>query len=101
MAAIVAANVAIIQGIKISVGLVAFNDALMAMILTGIKVSPEACKHKNMICELEAVSLLAFSSWRLSIAFSPKGVAALSSPRRLAEKCITMCPIAGWCFGNS
>ncbi len=97
----VAANVAIIQGIKIEVGLAAFNDARMAIMLTGINVSPEACRHKNMICELEAVSLLGFSSCKLSIALIPKGVAALSSPKRLAEKFITMCPIAGWFFGSS
>ena len=37
MAAIVATKVAIMQGIKISVGFTAFNDALTAMMLTGIK----------------------------------------------------------------
>ena len=49
MAAMVAAKVAIMHGIKISVGLELFNEALMAMMLTGIKVSPDACKHRNMI----------------------------------------------------
>ena len=55
MAVIVATNVVIMHGIKIEVGSEAFNDALIAIMLTGIKVSPAACKHKNIICELEAV----------------------------------------------
>ena len=42
IAAIVATKVAIIQGIKMSVGLAAFVDALNAIILTGIKVRPDA-----------------------------------------------------------
>ncbi len=101
MAAMVATKVAIIQGMKISVGLAAFRDDRMAMILTGIRVSPEACRHRNMICELEAVVLSGFSSCRLSIAFKPKGVAALSSPSRLAEKFIIICPCAGCPLGTS
>ena len=35
------------------------------------------------------------------MAFRPKGVAALSRPSRLAEKFITMWPVAGWSFGIS
>src|SRR5690242_5533387 len=95
IAAIVAANVAIMHGIKIEVGLAAFREARIAIMLTGISVNPEACKHKNMICEFEAVSLFGLSSCRLSIALMPKGVAALSRPKRLAEKFITICPMAG------
>ena len=93
----VAANVAIMQGMKISVGLAAggVTDARMAMMLMGIRVRPDACKTKNMIWELLAVSLLGFSVCKLSMAFCPKGVAALSSPSKLAEKFIIMCPIAG------
>src|SRR5690348_6159058 len=93
--AMVAANVAIMHGIKISVGFGVFSEALMAIMLTGINVRPDACKHKNIICALEAVSFLGFISCRLSIALIPKGVAALSRPKRLAEKFITMCPMAG------
>jgi len=89
------------QGIKISVGFAEFRDALMAIILTGMRVKPEACKQRNIICALDAVSLLGFSSWRLSMAFKPNGVAALSSPNRLAEKFITIWPVAGWPFGTS
>src|ERR1035437_4997245 len=101
MAAIVATKVAIIQGINMSVGFTAFKEALIAIILTGINVSPDACKQRNIICALDAVSFLGLISWRLSIALIPKGVAALSRPSKLAEKFITMWPIAGWFFGNS
>ena len=57
MEATVAANVAIMQGTKISVGLAAFNEDLTAMILTGINVRPDACRQRNMIWELLALSL--------------------------------------------
>ena len=56
------------------------------MIEVGMSVSPAACKHINMICELLARSFSLFSSCRLSIAFKPNGVAALSSPRKFAAK---------------
>src|SRR5436189_284454 len=49
------------HGINISVGLVAFADALIAIILTGIKVGPHACKQRNIICELLALSLFGFN----------------------------------------
>jgi hypothetical protein len=42
IAAIVATKVAIMQGRKISVGLAEFKEALIAMMLTGISVNPEA-----------------------------------------------------------
>ncbi len=84
----VATNVVIMQGTKISVGFADFKEALTAMILTGIKEKPAACKHKNMSCAFEAVCLVGFISCKLSIAFKPNGVAALSSPKRLAEKFI-------------
>ena len=50
-AAIVAANVAIMQGINMSVGLEAggLTAARMAIMLMGLRVQPEACKTKNMI----------------------------------------------------
>jgi hypothetical protein len=35
------------------------------------------------------------------MAFNPKGVAALSSPNKLAEKFIIICPYAGCFSGNS
>src|SRR5687768_15152575 len=101
IAAIVATKVAIIQGTKMSVGFSALKAALAAMMLTGIRVNPDAWRQRNMICALEATSLLGFNSCRLSIAFNPKGVAALSSPSRLAEKFIIICPIEGCPFGIS
>ena len=45
--------------------------------------------------------LFGFNSCRLSIAFKPKGVAALSRFNKLAEKFIIICPVAGWFFGMS
>ncbi len=101
MAAMVAANVAIIQGIKISVGWADLNATRSAIIMVGINVSPEACRHKNISCALVALLLSGFSSCRLSMAFIPNGVAALSSPNRLAEKFITICPIDGCSRGTS
>src|SRR5690606_23230895 len=102
-AAKVATKVTIIQGTKISVGLAAggVTDARMAIILTGMRVRPLARKIKNISWALDALSLWGFNSCRLSIAFKPKGVAALSNPSILAEKFIIMCPIAGWFLGTS
>ena len=96
-AATVAVKVAIMQGMKMSVGLAAggLTAALIAMMLTGINVRPEACRARNMIWALDARSFSGLSSWRLCMAFSPKGVAALSRPSRLAEKFIIICPMAG------
>ncbi len=101
MAAIVAIKVAIMQGIKISVGLAAPRLDLYAIIVTGISVSPDACNARNMTCELDATALFGFNSCRLSIAFKPNGVAALSRLSKLAEKFIIICPVAGWPFGMS
>src|SRR6266481_3290461 len=97
--AIVVRKVAMTMGIKISVGSCAPLEARRAIIVIGITCKPEACRHKNMIWLLEAVDLSGLISWRLSIAFKAKGVAALSSPSRFAEKFITICPIAGCPFG--
>src|SRR6185295_6476132 len=90
MAAMVAAKVAIMHGIKISVGFCAPRLDLYAMMVTGIRVRPDACSARNMICELEATFLFGFNSCRLCIAFNPKGVAALSRFNKLAEKFIMM-----------
>src|SRR5688572_4668196 len=89
------------QGIKISVGFCAPSPDLNAIIVTGISVKPDACNAKNIICELDATALLEFSSCKLSIAFKPNGVAALSRLSKLAEKFIIICPVAGWPFGTS
>src|SRR6476661_10075481 len=54
-----------------------------------------------MIWALDALSALGLISCRLCMAFKPKGVAALSNPKRFAEKFIIIWPIAGCPFGNS
>ena len=76
------------QGMKISEGLDAPKMALCAMMESGIICKPDVCKTKNIICALEAVSLLGLSSCKLCMAFKPNGVAALSNPNILAEKFI-------------
>ena len=75
--------------------------ARWAMMASGITVSPEVWMTRNMIWALLASSLRGFSVCKLSIAFRPKGVAALSRPRMLAKKFITMWPLAGWSRGTS
>ena len=71
------------------------------MTVTGIRVRPDACSAMNMIWALDATSLFGFNSCKLSIAFKPKGVAALSRLSRLALKFIIICPVAGWPLGIS
>ena len=71
------------------------------MIDKGMRVSPLVCSTRNMICALLAVSFTGFRVCRLSMAFKPKGVAALSSPSILALKFITICPMAGCLSGTS
>ena len=71
------------------------------MMLTGINVSPDVLRTRNIIIELVAVSFFSFSACSCSIAFKPKGVAALSSPNILAEIFIKMLPVTGWPFGMS
>ena len=97
----VAAKVAIIQGMNMSVGSAAPRPERYAIIVTGIKVRPEACNAKNINCALLATFLLGLSSCRLSMALRPKGVAALSRLSRFAEKFIIICPVAGCPLGTS
>src|SRR5579862_4032378 len=101
IAAKVAAKVAMRQGMKISTGFEACIEALAAMTATGIILKPEACRLKNMICAFEADDLFGFNSCKLSIVFKPNGVAALSRPRRFAEKFIIIWPNTGCPFGTS
>ena len=54
-----------------------------------------------MIMGLVAVSFRGFSSCSSFMAFSPKGVAALSSPSMLAERFMKMEPMAGCPLGMS
>src|ERR1700722_7739113 len=97
--ATVVINVAITMGTKMSVGSGACIEARSAIMLTGMTCRPEACRQRNMIWLFDAVSLFGLISCRLSMAFSAKGVDALSSPRRLEEKFITICPSEGCPFG--
>ena len=101
MATNVEKNVVSRIGRKISEGLEALNCARYIMIVIGMIVKPDAFIHRNIIIELLAVSLFSFSSCNCCIAFKPIGVAALSNPKRLAEKFIKIEPVAGWSFGNS
>jgi hypothetical protein len=71
------------------------------MTLTGIIVNPDVLMTRNIIMEFVAVSFFSFKSCKRSIALSPSGVAALSSPNILAEMFIKMFPTTGCPFGTS
>src|SRR5258708_36271207 len=93
--AIVATKVAMTTGMNISVGSGALKEARRAITVIGITCRPEACRQRNMIWGLEAGSLSGLICWRLFFALMAKGLAASSSPSRLAEKFIIICPVAG------
>ena len=67
----------------------------MAITEVGSSVMPAVLSTRNMIIGLLAVSLCGLISCSSRIALRPSGVAALSRPRMLAEKFITMLPLAG------
>ena len=67
----------------------------------GMRVSPLVLSTRNIIMGLVAVSFFGFSSCNCSIAFSPSGVAALSSPSILAEIFMKMLPVTGCPLGIS
>ncbi len=69
--------------------------------VVGMMVKPEVLSTRNMIIGLVAVSFFVFSSCICCIAFSPVGVAALSSPSMLEAMFMKMLPITGWFFGMS
>ena len=89
------------MGMKMSVGCAAPICARYTMILTGISVSPDVFNTRNMIIGFDAVSFFMFSSCICSIAFSPSGVAALSSPSMLAAIFMKIEPVTGCPFGMS
>ncbi len=66
----------------------------------GISVSPAVFSTMNRICASVARSGCGFSVCSSCMAFRPSGVAALSSPSRLAETFITIAPCAGWPGGT-
>jgi len=63
--------------------------------------SPEVFSTRNIIMELLAVSFLGFNSCSSSMAFSPIGVAALSSPNMFAAIFIKIDPVTGCPLGIS
>jgi hypothetical protein len=72
-------------GMKMSAGSLAPRIARCAITVTGISVRPAVFSTRNMSCASVASSLFGLRVCRLSMAFSPIGVAALSRPRKLAE----------------
>ena len=89
------------MGMKISVGCAAPSWARYTIIEIGISVSPLVFSTRNMIIGFEAVSFFVFSSCSCSIAFRPRGVAALSKPSMLAAMFMKMEPVTGWPLGIS
>ncbi len=83
-----------------SAGLAAPSTARWAITASGMIVRPEVWITRNISCASVASSLFGLSDCRLSMAFRPNGVAALSRPSILAEKFITMWPLAGWLRGT-
>ena len=65
------------------------------MIETGMIVSPDVLSTRNMIMGFVARSFLSLSVCISFIAFSPIGVAALSSPSMLAAMFMKMVPVTG------
>ncbi len=89
------------MGMKTSVGWAAPNCARYTMMLTGMRVRPLVLSTRNIIIGFEAVSFFGFRACICSMAFSPSGVAALSSPSILAARFIKMLPVTGWPLGMS
>ena len=82
-------------GINTSVGCAAPICARYTRIEIGISVRPLVFSTKNMIIGFVAVSFLGFSSCNCSIAFRPRGVAALSRPSMLAAIFMKIEPVTG------
>ena len=95
MPATVEKKVASSMGINTSVGWAAPNCALYTMMDMGMSVSPDVLSTRNIIMGLVAVSLFGLSVCSCSIAFSPSGVAALSSPNILAAMFMNIAPVTG------
>lgn len=93
-------NVAIRIGRKTSVGLAAPAWARYIIIEMGMKHSPDALSIRNIIIASVAVSFSLLSVCSSCMAFSPKGVAALSRPSMLADTFMKMDPMAGCPFGT-
>ena len=98
---IVATAVANKIGMKTSVGCAAPFALRNAKMLVGMMVSPLVFSTRNIIIGFVAVSFFVLSSCICAIAFSPVGVAALSSPSILEAMFIKIEPITGWFLGIS
>ena len=94
-------NVASRIGIKISVGCAAPIWARYTRMDIGMSVSPLVFSTRNIIIGLLAVSFFWFRSCNCSMAFRPKGVAALSNPSMLAAMFINIEPVTGCPLGIS
>ena len=101
MPANVEKNVAKRIGIKMSVGCAAPICTRYTMMETGISVRPLVFSTRNMIMALDALSFSVFSSCSCSMAFRPRGVAALSRPSMLAAMFMKMLPVTGCPLGMS
>ena len=89
------------MGTNTSVGCAAPIWARYTKTLIGTSVNPEVLSTRNMIMGFVAVSFSLLSSCNCSIALSPIGVAALSSPNILAAKFIKIVPVTGCPLGIS
>lgn len=89
------------MGRKMSEGLAAPIWARYTITPRGTMVSPVVLSTRNMIMGLLAVSFCAFVACISFMAFSPRGVAALSRPSMLAEMFMNIEPKAGWLRGRS
>src|SRR3712207_3089819 len=69
--------------------------------VVGMMVSPLVLSTRNIIIGLVAVSFLGLSACSWAMAFSPVGVAALSSPSMFDAMFMNMLPMAGWFLGIS
>ena len=85
-------NVASSMGTNTSVGWAAPSWARNTRMEIGMMVRPDVLSTRNIIMGLVAVSFLVLSVCRLSMAFRPSGVAALSRPSMLAAMFMNMCP---------
>ena len=111
-------NVANRMGMKMSVGCAAPNWARYTIMEMGMSVRPLVLSTRNMIIGFVAVTfsvsasacrpfcfnssiLPFFNSCSCSIAFRPRGVAALSRPSMLAAMFMKMEPVTGCPFGMS
>lgn len=76
-------------------------SARSPMMPVGSRARPLVLMARKSTIALVAVPFSALSVSSSFMAFKPKGVAALPSPRALAAMFMTIAPIAGWLGGTS